>query len=56
MVERLWQDSGNRVAICILTLPELKGRLAEEVPDRHEVERAFSQYVDELTVSLIVDR
>ena len=32
MVERLWQDSGNRVAICILTLPELKGRLAEEVP------------------------
>ena len=56
MVERLWQDSGNRVAICILTLPELKGRLAEEVPDRHEVERAFSQYVDELTASLVVDR
>ena len=56
MVERLWQDSGNRVAICILTLPELKGRLAVEVPDRHEVERAFSQYVDELTASLVVDR
>ena len=56
MVERLWQDSGNRVAICVLTLPELKGRLAEEVPDLHEVDRAFSQYVDELTASLVVDR
>ena len=56
MVERLWEDSRNRVAICILTLPELKGRLAEEVPDRHEVERVFSQYVDELTASLVVDR
>ena len=56
MVERLWEDSRNRVAICILTLPELKGRLAEEVPDRREVERAFSQYVDELTASLVVDR
>ena len=56
MVGRLWQDSGNRVAICVLTLPELKGRSAVEVPDRHEVERAFSQYVDELTASLVVDR
>ena len=56
MVERLWHDSGNRVAICVLTLPELKGRLAEEVPDRQEIERAFGQYVDELTASLVVDR
>ena len=56
MVERLWHDSGNRVAICVLTLPELKGRLVDEVPDRQEIERAFSQYVDELTTSLVVDR
>ena len=56
LVEELWQDSGNRVGICVLTLPELKGRLAAEVPDRQEVERTFSQYVDDLTVNLIVDR
>ena len=56
LVEELWQDSGNRVGICVLTLPELKGRLAAEVPDRQEVERTFSQYVDNLTVNLIVDR
>ena len=56
LVEELWQDSGSRVGICVLTLPELKGRLAAEVPDRQGVERAFSQYVDDLTVNLIVDR
>ena len=56
LVQELWQDTANRVAICVLTLPELKGRLAAEVPDRHEVERAFSQYVDDLMANLIVDR
>ena len=56
LVEELWQDTGNRVVICVVTLPELKGRLAAEVPDRQEVERAFRQYVDDLTANLIVDR
>ena len=56
LVEGLWQDTGNRVGICVLTLPELKGRLAAEVADRQEVERAYSQYVDDLTANLIVDR
>ena len=56
LVEELWQDTGNRVGICVVTLPELKGRLAAEVPDRQEVERAFSQYVDDLTANLTVDR
>lgn len=56
LVEELWQDTGSRIGICVVTLPELKGRLAAEVADRQEVERAFSQYVDDLTTSLIVDR
>ena len=56
LVEELWQDSSNRVGICVLTLPELKGRLGAEVTDRQEVERAFKQYVDDLTANLIVDR
>ena len=56
LVEELWQDTGNRVGICVVTLPELKGRLAAEVADRQEVERAYSQYVDDLTANPIVDR
>ena len=56
LVEELWKDTDNRVGICVLTLPELKGRLAAEVADRKEVERAFSQYVDDLTANLTVDR
>ena len=56
MVERLWYDSVNRIAVCVLSLPELKGRLTVEVDDPQEVERAFRQYVDELTTTLIVDR
>ena len=34
----------------------MKGRLTVEVDDPQEVERAFRQYVDELTMTLIVDR
>jgi hypothetical protein len=56
LVERLWYDSANRIALCVLSMPELKGRLTVEVDDRQEVERAFRQYVDELTVTLTVDR
>ncbi|MDE0449304.1 MAG: PIN domain-containing protein [Spirochaetaceae bacterium] len=56
MVERLWYDSVNRIAVCVLSLPELKGRLTVEVDDPQEVERAFRQYVGELTTTLIVDR
>ena len=56
MVERLWSDSANRIAVCALSLPELKGRLTVEVDDEQEVEQAFHLYVDELTTTLIVDR
>ena len=56
MVARLWDDSVNRIAVCVLSLPELKGRLTVEVDDPQEVERAFRQYVDDLTMTLIVDR
>ena len=56
MVERLWHDSVNRIAMCVLSLPELRGRLTAELDDPQEVERAFREYVDELTTTLIVDR
>ena len=52
----LWQDTGSRVGIWVLTLPELKGRLAAEVADSREIGRAHSQYVDDLTTNLFVDR
>ena len=56
IVDGLWQDSRNRVGICVLTLPELRWRLQAEVEDEREIDRAFREYVDELTSSLVVDR
>ena len=56
IVDRLWQDSGNRVGICVLTLPELRWRLQAEIEDEQEIDRAFREYVDDLTSSLVVDR
>ena len=56
MVERLWHDPRNRIGLCVLSMPELKGRLTVEVDDPEEVDRTLRQYVDELTISLVVDR
>ena len=54
--DRLWQDSRNRIGICVLTLPELRWRLQAEIEDEEEIDRAFKAYVDELTSGLVVDR
>ena len=56
IVDGLWQESRNRIAICVLTLPELRRRLQAEVEGEREIDRAFREYVDELTSSLVVDR
>ena len=56
IVDRLWQDSRNRIGICVLTVPELRGRLEAEIEDEEEIDRAFNAYVDALTSSLVVDR
>ena len=56
IVDGLWQDSRNRIAICVLTLPELRWRLQAEIEDEREIDRAFKEYIDELTSSLVVDR
>lgn len=56
IIDGLWQDSRNRIGICVLTLPELRRRLQAEIADEREIDRAFQEYVDELTSSLVVDR
>jgi len=56
VVDGLWQVPGNRIGICVLTLPELKTRLAETLADAAEVARVFGLYVEHLTTSLSVDR
>ena len=55
-VDRLWQQPGNKLAISVLSIPELKTRLRGEVADAKEVERAFGLYANELTVSIPVSR
>jgi predicted nucleic acid-binding protein len=55
-VSELWRHRTNRVAICALTLPELRTALERAVSDAEEVDRAFRLYVDELTVTRPVPR
>ena len=55
-VEELWEDRGNRVAVCVLTLPELRARLDAIVTDRDEADQAYRLYTEELTTSLPVTR
>lgn len=56
IVDRLWGAPGNRIGICVLTLPELHARLEAEVDDQDEIDRAFKEYVSDLTANLVVDR
>lgn len=55
-LDQLWRDRRNEIGLCVLSLPELKTRLQEEVEDPEEVERVFKTYVDELTITLDVNR
>ena len=55
-VNNLWQEPGNRIGICVLTLPELKMQLRVEVKDSKEVDRVFDIYTKELTIPVIVNR
>jgi len=55
-VDAIWQQPENKPAICVLSVPELKSRLLVEVRDEQEVERVLDLYVNQLTVSVSVDR
>lgn len=55
-VDAVWQQPGNKPAICVLTIPELRTRLDEELTDAAEAERAFDLYVNQLTTCVPVDR
>jgi len=55
-VEELWKDRANRVAVCVLTLPELKTRLDAVLTDQDEADRAFRLYTEQLTVPVAVTR
>ncbi len=55
-VNNLWREPGNRIGICVLTLPELKMRLRVEVKNAKEVDRVFNLYTKELAVPVIVNR
>jgi predicted nucleic acid-binding protein len=55
-VDAIWQDRTNKPAICVLSIPELRSRLAAELGDSGEAERVCGLYTDQLTVSVPVDR
>ena len=55
-VNDLLLAGADRIGLCVVSLVELKTRLAEEVADRAEVKRVFGLYADVLTVNLPVDR
>ncbi len=56
-VNRLWQKRANRIGLCVLSLPELKARLKEEVEDVDEVDHVYDLYINQLvTTHIVVDR
>ena len=55
-VSELWRLRTNRIAICALTLPELRTALERAVSDTEEVERVFRLYTDELSVTVPATR
>jgi PIN domain nuclease of toxin-antitoxin system len=55
-VERLWSSGSGKPAICAVTVTELKTRLRAELTDEAEALEAAATYLNELTVSLSVDR
>lgn len=55
-VDAIWQQPENKPAISVLTIPELKTRLCEEITDTEEVDRAFDLYVNQLTTGIPIDR
>jgi len=56
IVERLWASRPVRLAVSAITVPELRGRLKEEVSDEAEATKAADAYLNELTICLPVDR
>ena len=55
-VNAIWHQPENRPAICVLSIPELKTRLRAEVSDIAEADHVFDLYVNQLTISVPVDR
>lgn len=53
-VDELWDDRSNRVAVCVLTLPELRTRLGTVLTDQTEAGDAFRLYTEELTIPVAV--
>jgi predicted nucleic acid-binding protein len=56
VVAEIWADDSNTVGVSVVAAAELKGRLLVESSDDGEANAAAHAYLDELTVSLPVDR
>jgi predicted nucleic acid-binding protein len=56
LLDALWADESNRLAISAVTVAELKGRLHHEIADDAEALKAADAYLNELTTCLPVDR
>jgi predicted nucleic acid-binding protein len=56
LLDTLWAEESNRLAISAVTVAELKGRLNHEIADDAEALNAADAYLNELTTCLPVDR
>jgi predicted nucleic acid-binding protein len=56
MVDALWSSGGDLPGICSITIAELRGRLMAECEQEADATRTGDAYINELTVTLAVDR
>jgi predicted nucleic acid-binding protein len=55
-VDALWSSGGDLPGICSIAIAELRGRLMAECEQQADAVRAGDAYINELTVTLAVDR
>jgi predicted nucleic acid-binding protein len=56
LLDTLWAEESNRLAVSAVTVAELRGRLHHEIADDAEALSAADAYLNELTTCLPVDR
>ena len=55
-VQELFENRAYRIGICVLTIPEMRGRLRVEIGNESEILDVCKHYFDELATNVTVDR
>lgn len=55
-VQRIWEEHPETIGVCVVTIPEFRGRLRAEIDNSDEIQYAAERYFSFLTQSIQIDR